>query len=281
MADVLAQISEILGDPYFESDHALLYQGDCLELMAQLPDCLGVPLTVTSPPYNIGKDYEAVRPVPEYVAWCSRWLTEIDRISARDAAFWLNLGYIQTEGGKAVPLPYLLWDKCPMYLMQEVVWHYGAGVAARTSLSPRNEKFLWYVKDCDEYVFNLDDIRDPNVKYPNQKKNGKIRVNPKGKNPSDVWIFPKVTSGRNRSSAERTDHPAQFPLDVISRIVLGTSNRGDVVFDPFIGSGTTAEAAIRHGRRAVGFEVRSAYLDVAVERIVRAENSSEQLVMGV
>ena len=88
-------------------------------------------------------------------------------------AFWLNLGYISIEDkAHAIPLPYLLWDKIPFYLMQEVVWNYGAGVSCRKSFSPRNEKFLWYVKDQGSYTFNLDDVRDPNVKYPNQKKGG-------------------------------------------------------------------------------------------------------------
>jgi adenine-specific DNA-methyltransferase len=86
---------------------------------------------------------------------------------------WLNLGYTPVRNvGKAVPLSYLLWDKVPLYLIQEVVWNYGAGVSGQKFLSPRNEEFLWYAKDEQRYTFNLDAIRDPNVKYPNQKKNG-------------------------------------------------------------------------------------------------------------
>jgi len=103
----------------------------------------------------------------------------------------------------------LLWDRSPFYLIQEVVWNYGAGVACRHQFSPRNEKFLWYVKDPNNYLFHLDKI----VKYPNQKKNGKLKCNPLGKNPTDVWQFPKVTSGKKRSSIERTAHPAQFPVN--------------------------------------------------------------------
>ena len=81
------------------------------------------------------------------------------------------------------------------------------------------------------------------MKCPNQKKNGKIKVNERGKNPTDVWQFPKVTSGKNRSSSERTPHPAQFPAAVIERIILASSDEGDLVLDPFFGSGTTAEVA--------------------------------------
>src|SRR5205823_13886759 len=138
-------------------------------------------------------------------------------------------------------LPYLLWDKWPFFLIQEVVWNYGAGVAAKYSLSPRNEKFLWFVKDPLHYTFNLDEIRDPHVKYPLQKKNGKLRCNTAGKNPSDVWQIAKVTSGTDRASPERAPHPAQFPLDLIQRIVKGFSSRGVAVLDPFVGSGSTRE----------------------------------------
>lgn len=228
-------------------------------------------LTVTSPPYNIGKEYESPLPLDEYVGWCGRWMTEVHRVTVADGAFWLNVGYLEVPGrARALPLPYLLWDKSPFYLLQEVVWNYGAGVAARKALSPRNEKLLWYVKDADHYTFNLDAIRDPDVKYPNQKKNGKLRCNTLGKNPSDVWQIAKVTSGTDRASPERSTHPAQFPLDLVDRVVLGCSNPGEVVMDPFIGSGTTAVSCLRHGRRVIGFELSPAYCRVAADRIERA-----------
>jgi adenine-specific DNA-methyltransferase len=86
----------------------------------------------------------------------------------------LNLGYFHVPNrGRAIPIPYLLWDKINFYLNQGIVWNYGAGVACKHFLSPRNEKILWYVKDQSDYVFNLGDIRDSDVKYPNQKKEWK------------------------------------------------------------------------------------------------------------
>ncbi len=227
-----------------------------------------VGLTVTSPPYNIGKEYEDLLELGKYIEWCQQWLTEVARLTSKAGAFWLNLGYVSKEGvARAVPLPYLIWDRVPLFLMQEVVWHYGAGVASRNSFSPRNEKFLWYVKDQDCYTFNLDAVRDPDVKYPNQKKNGKLKCNPLGKNPSDVWLFPKVTSGSDRASPERTDHPAQFPVAVIERIIKACSNPGDVVLDPFMGSGTTALVAVQLGRPVLGFELSPRYLNIAVQRL--------------
>jgi adenine-specific DNA-methyltransferase len=197
-------------------------------------------------------------------------MREVYRITRSDGAFWLNVGYVEIPGrAKAIPLPYLLWDKSPFHLIQEVVWNYGAGVAARNSLSPRNEKLLWYVKDAAKYTFHLDAIRDPDVKYPHQKKNGKLRCNTIGKNPSDVWQIAKVTSGEDRASPERTSHPAQFPLDLVNRIVLGFSSPGELVLDPFMGSGTVGVSCLDHGRLFLGIEVRPSYCELAAQRIAK------------
>jgi adenine-specific DNA-methyltransferase len=263
----LSTIRRILGKPYFETEDCQIYNLDCLEAMLLLNNQT-FDLTITSPPYNIGKSYESIMGVSEYIDWCSKWISEIYRITRDDGGFWLNLGYLSLEGrAKAIPIPYLLWDKVEFYLMQEVVWHYAAGVAAKKYYSPRNEKFLWYVKNPDCYTFNLDSVRDPNVKYPNQKKNGKIKVNPLGKNPSDVWIMPKVTSGAGRSSSERTPHPAQFPIQVIDRIIRASSNEGELLLDPFMGSGTTADVALNLKRKIIGFEINSSYCDIIANRL--------------
>jgi adenine-specific DNA-methyltransferase len=262
------ELIDAIGDPYWADPYVRIYHQDALAALEAMPPET-VSLTITSPPYNIGKEYEDQLPLSSYLKWSASWIAEVHRVTAQTGAFWLNLGYVSIpERAKAIPLPYILWDRIPFYLVQEIVWHYGAGVAARMSFSPRNEKFLWYVKDTASYTFNLDAVRDPNVKYPNQKKNGKLKCNPLGKNPTDVWEFPKVTSGTNRSSPERTGHPAQFPEAVIERILLACSNEGDVVLDPFLGSGTTAVVARRLGRRVVGFESNEAYIaDVAVPRL--------------
>ncbi len=260
-------ISKLLGKPYFQSCNCLIYNLDCLEAMTILPD-QSINLTVTSPPYNIGKEYENLLPLDDYINWCKKWITEVYRLTLYDGSFWLNLGYLSIKNrAKAIPISYLLWDKIPFYLIQEIVWNYGAGVAGSKFFSPRNEKFLWYVKNPEAYTFNLDDIRDPNVKYPNQKKNGKIKVNPLGKNPTDVWEFPKVTSGQNRSSKERTPHPAQFPSAVIQRIITASSHENEIVLDPFLGSGTTAMVALDLNRLVIGFEIRQDYCDIAANRI--------------
>lgn len=261
------RIKRQLGSPAYDRQEVLIYEGDSLAIMRRLN---GSPLslTVTSPPYNIGKEYETNRPVEQYLDWCESWIAEVYRLTRSNGAFWLNLGYLALrERAKAVPIPYLLWDRIPFFLNQEIVWNYGAGVAAKRTFSPRNEKFLWYAKDPADYVFNLDDVRDPDVKYPNQKKNGKLKCNPLGKNPTDVWQFPKVTSGTDRKSKERTPHPAQFPVAVIDRIIKACSNPGDIIFDPFIGSGTVAEVALRNRRAVVGIEIEPKYVRVTSDRL--------------
>lgn len=260
-------ISQMLGKPDYESGDIALYNRDCITAMKALPRAI-IDLTVTSPPYNIGKEYETPLSLKHYLDWSKTWIEAVHGITRPEGAFWLNLGYLPVEGrARAMPIPYLLWDRIPFFLMQEIVWHYGAGVSTKRAFAPRNEKFLWFVKSADNYTFNLDDVRDPDVKYPNQKKNGKLKCNPLGKNPSDVWIIPKVTSGENRSSKERTSHPAQFPSALIERIILACSNDGDLILDPFMGSGTTAVVASRLGRRVIGFELSREYVQIAIDRI--------------
>lgn len=266
--DTLNHIKEILGRPFHESDKGLIYNCDCVDALQKLDKNIIINCTVTSPPYNIGKEYETVTHYIDYIDWLTTVLVGVEKITKPNGSLLLNVGYLSIqEKGRAIPIPYLLWDKINMYLQQEIVWNYGAGVACKNYLSPRNEKILWYVKNHEAYTFNLDDIRDPNVLYPNQKKNGKLRCNSIGKNPSDVWQIAKVTSGCNRSSEERTSHPAQFPEDLIRRIIKGFTNINDLILDPFMGSGTVASVCIDEGRRYVGFEISEQYCEVIARRL--------------
>lgn len=278
--NVIEDIKNTLGEPYYETEGGLIYNMDCETGLVKLKKAgINIDATITSPPYNIGKEYEDIKPVNTFVDWLCRIGNLIYDVTKFNGAYMLNIGYLEVpQQGKAVPITYLIWDKTNFYLNQEIVWNYGAGVASKKYLSPRNEKILWYVKDQDNYTFNLDEIRDPDVKYPNQKKNGKLRCNTLGKNPSDVWQIAKVTSGTNRSSEERMNHPAQFPVDLITRMVLGFSNKGDLILDPFMGSGTTAEVCLKNERLSIGFEVRKDYCETIKQRllsIIRKEKIKE------
>ena len=281
----MEEIKKLLGKPYYFKDNILLYKGDSLKILKSLNNKKLIDATITSPPYNIGKEYEKNLPHEEYLNWSENWIKLVHNVSKDNASFWLNLGYYSIENkAKAIPIIYQLWDKIPFYLIQEIVWNYGAGVAAKNSFSPRNEKFLWYVKNSKDYQFYLDKVRDPNVKYPNQKKNGKIKVNPLGKNPSDVWYIPKVTSGKNRSSKERTPHPAQFPIELINRIMVSVTKKNQLVLDPFLGSGTTAVSARLYDRKFLGVEIEEKYLKIAVNRIEKDyeifKKNNQQLNLG-
>jgi adenine-specific DNA-methyltransferase len=260
-------LAKSIGEPYYSDKNCVLYCVDTLEVQSKIQAAFAN-VIVTSPPYNIGKEYESIKPINEYVEWSAKWINESANLLNTGGSLLLNVGYVAIDGiARAIPIPYLLWDKISLYLNQEIVWNYSAGVACKHYLSPRNEKILWYVKDKDSYTFNLDAIRDPNVKYPNSKKNGKLRTNTLGKNPSDVWEIAKVTTGMGRSSTERTSHPCQFPLDLVNRMILGFSSIGDVIYDPFLGSGTTFESCIKNKRFGVGFEIRKDYCNVIVNRI--------------
>jgi len=266
----LSEIENILGSPYHKSEYGLIYNMDCIDGLERLKNFQLIDSTITSPPYNIGKEYETVMDNNEYIEWLSTIFSLTNSITTHNGSLLLNIGYFKIDNiGHSVPISYLIWNKIAMYLQQEIVWNYGAGVSAKNYLSPRNEKILWYVKNPCDYVFNLDAIRDPNVKYPYQKKNGKLRCNTIGKNPSDVWEIAKVTSGANRSSLERTTHPAQFPVDLITRLVKGFTNENNLILDPFIGSGTVAEVAIKNNRYYLGFELDKGYCKICSERINR------------
>lgn len=258
--------------PYFETENCVLYNCDCIDGMGALPSPTNVSCIVTSPPYNIGKAYESVAPVDDYVSWSSKWIEASTKLLGPRGSMWLNVGYSSHPNGKCLPLSYLLWDKVPLYFMQEVVWHYKAGVACKKYFSPRNEKLLWYVKHPKDYTFHLDAIRDPHDQSTCTcgTRNGVKRCNPNGKNPTNVWTITRVTAGKNRSSKERTAHPAQFPEQLVEKCILASTDKGDVVLDPFMGSGTTAVVALKHGRKVIGFETNQAYCDIAKERILRS-----------
>ena len=267
------KIIDELGEPFYKNERIILYNMDCREGISKLA-CHNIEIdsTITSPPYNIGKEYESILSVDKYLLWLTDILNCVYNITKYNGSLLLNVGYLEVKNkGRAIPIPYLIWDKLKFYLNLEIVWNYGAGVASKNYLSPRNEKILWYIKNSLDYTFNLDEIRDPDVKYPYQKKNGKLRCNTLGKNPSDVWQIAKVTSGEKRASEERTPHPAQFPEDLILRMILGFTNKEDLILDPFIGSGTTAKTAMLNHRNCIGFEVNEAYCEIIKKRITSTE----------
>lgn len=260
-----------ISQKYDPSADIVLHQGDCLELLPQIPE-KSVQLVVTSPPYNIGKEYEKKVDLKAYLSFQERVISECVRVLKPEGSICWEVGnYV--ENGRIIPLDILLYPifaKFRLSLRNRIVWHFGHGLHASRRFSGRYEVILWFTKS-DGYVFNLDSVRIPQ-KYPNKKhykgpKKGELSGNPLGKNPSDVWEIPNVKSNH----VEKTIHPAQFPVELVERLVLALSNPGDWILDPFMGVGSTAIAALIHGRKSIGAEIQEKYVKIALERIRLAE----------
>jgi adenine-specific DNA-methyltransferase len=263
-----------LSDRFDPTADVVLFQGDCMDLLSELPDGLAA-LVVTSPPYNLGKPYETRLSLDSYVEQQRRVIGESVRILAREGSICWQVGNYVEEGA-IVPLDILLYPLFSAHglrLRNRIVWRFGHGLHASKRFSGRYEVILWFTWP-DRYVFDLDPVRVPQ-KYPKKRhfkgpNKGRLSGNPCGKNPSDVWEIPNVKANH----VEKTDHPCQFPVELVERLVLSMTRPGDWVLDPFMGVGTTALAAIMHGRKAVGAEIVPEYLATARERIRMAEDGT-------
>ncbi|HOP78044.1 MAG TPA: site-specific DNA-methyltransferase [Thermogutta sp.] len=249
----------------------VLYEGNCLDLLPRIPDGF-VKLVVTSPPYNLGKPYETRLDMDAYLSQQRRVIEECVRVLDDQGSICWQVGnYV--DNGEIIPLDIVLYPifaSLGLHLRNRIVWHFGHGLHASKRFSGRYEVLLWFTKG-DEYTFKLDAVRVPQ-KYPNKKyfkgpKKGELSGNPLGKNPGDVWEIPNVKANH----VEKTIHPCQFPVELIERLVLAMTDKGDWVLDPFIGVGTTAIAALMHGRKAIGAEIMPEYVEIAKERIRLAE----------
>lgn len=256
-----------ISDHYDPSANAVIFQGDCLDLLKQVPDGR-LQLVVTSPPYNIGKEYERRLRLDHYVNQQAAIITNCVRaLSDRGSICWQVGNYV--DNGAIVPLDTILYPvfrSLGLKMRNRIIWHFEHGLHCSKRFSGRYETIIWFTKS-DGYTFNLDPVRVPQ-KYPGKKhfkgpKAGQYSGNPLGKNPGDVWIIPNVKSNH----VEKTIHPCQFPVELIERLVLSLTKPGDWVFDPFAGVGSTIIAAVRHGRRGAGAEIVPKYVKVARDRL--------------
>lgn len=240
---------------------------NCQDLLRQLPEC-SVDTVVSSPPYNIGKEYETRRALEHYLDEQTAVLRECHRVlKPTGSVFWQVGSYV--DDGSHFPLDIKLFpvfEALGMVPRNRIMWVRTHGVHARRRLSCRHETILWFTKG-EEYKFFLDPIRVPQ-KYPNKtswhsRNKGELTGNPLGKNPGDVWAFRNV----KHNHEEQTIHPCQFPEDMIERIVLTSTEPGDVVLDPYMGAGTVAVVARDLDRHFVGAEIDPKYHAVAVHRL--------------
>lgn len=255
----------------------VLFQGDCLNLLKQIPDKT-IKLIVTSPPYNLGKEYEKRLTLGQYLRQQERIIEECVRVLSDEGSICWQVGnYV--NNGEIIPLDIVLFpffSSLGLHLRNRIVWEFGHGLHASKRFSGRYEVILWFTKS-NQYTFNLDPIRVPQ-KYPQKKyfkgpRKGELSGNPLGKNPSDIWDIPNVKANH----IEKTIHPCQFPIELIERLVLSMTNENDWVFDPFMGVGSTAIAALMHNRKTIGSEIMEEYVSIATDRIQQAIKGELQM----
>lgn len=250
-----------------------------------------VDLVITSPPYNIGKEYEVATSLSAYLEHIKPVLIEMKRVlSPKGSICWEVGNYINPTNSEVYPLDmyyYPIFKEMGLQLRNRIVWHFGHGLQCEKRFSGRYETILWFTK-TDDYTFNLDDVRIPS-KYPGKrhykgKNRGKLSGNPKGKNPEDlweatvdrlyddwdcgIWDIPNVKS----QHPEKTIHPCQFPVELVERCVLALTNENDTVYDPFAGVGSSLLAALKNNRKALGTELVPEYVEIGNQRISKLKN---------
>lgn len=225
-------------------------------------------LIVTSPPYNIGKEYERKTSIEAYIEQQATTISEAVRLLHPNGSICWQVGN-HVDNGEIFPLDIVLYNLFKQHglkLRNRIIWTFGHGLHCQNRFSGRHESILWFTKS-DDYIFNLDPVRIPS-KYPNKKhfkgpKRGQISGNPLGKNPSDVWDIPNVKANH----VEKTDHPCQFPVALVERLVLALTHPGQSVLDPYLGVGSSAIAALKNDRLAYGCDITPEYIETAQERI--------------
>ncbi len=210
-------------------------------------------LIVADPPYNLGKDYgnnRDSRGFEEYLEFTAAWLREAYRLLKRQGTIYVFMGY------RFISYLYAILEKdLGMHFNSWIVWHYTQGIGKTKGFSPRHDDILMFTKSTD-FVFNLDSVRIPQKFY-------RERNNMRGANPGDVWEFSHV----HYSNGKRQAHPTQKPEALIERLVLASSNEGDSVLDPFLGSGTTLRVCQQLKRFGTGIEVNPEYVAMAERRL--------------
>ena len=249
-----------------------LWQGSVEGLMKLLPERPLFDLIVSSPPYNIGKEYETKRGLQHYLEWQESIIDElVPRLSYGGSLCWQVGNFVEDNQIWPLDIEFApIFRKHGLKLRNRVVWHFGHGLHTQRRFSGRYEVVLWFTKthnDKDTYTFNLDAVRVPS-KYPGKRhfkgpNAGQLSGNPLGKNPEDVWSIPNVKSNH----VEKTAHPCQFPVGLIERLVLALTNQGDLIFDPFAGVASAGVAAALHDRKFLGCELMSSYAKVGIKRL--------------
>lgn len=263
----------ILSDNWNADNDVTLFRGDCKDLLAHIPNG-SAQLIVTSPPYNIGKKYEQRINLQDYLRDQELVINScIDKLRPGGSICWQVGNHV--DDGEVFPLDILLYryfTQRGLRLRNRIVWHFEHGLHCSQRFSGRHETILWFTKGDQrgKYFFNLDPVRVPQ-KYPGKKffkgpRKGEFSANPLGKNPGDVWIIPNV----KHNHPEKTIHPCQFPVELVERLILSLTKKGDLVVDPYMGVGSTLVASVLNDRRAAGADISEEYVKIAHSRIGEA-----------
>lgn len=264
---------------FSKEDKIVLHLGDTYEFLTTLPPNMAT-LIITSPPYNIGKEYENKVNIKQYLKKQERVIDELIRILKDEGSICWEVGNF-VDKGEVFPLDiyyYEIFKERGLKLRNRIIWYFGHGLHASKRFSGRYECILWFTKE-DHYKFNLDSVRVP-AKYPGKRhfkgpNKGKPSGNPLGKNPSDIWEF-VVDDWENEmwnipnvkaNHPEKTIHPCQFPIELVERCVLALTDEDDYVVDPYCGVGSALIAGIMYNRKVIGCDKESKYIDIAKERI--------------
>lgn len=226
-----------------------IYLGDCIEIMKTFPK-ESIDLVFADPPFNIGIKYDRWKDnleYNEYIEWSRKWISECFRVLKKTGSIYVAIG---DEFAAEIAI---ILKQTGFYMRNWIIWHYTFGQHQKRKFTRSHTHILYFTKDKEEFTFNADDIRVPSARQLIYKDK---RANPKGKVPDDVWIFPRVCG----TFKERIkNHPCQMPEKLLERIILASSKKGDIVLDPFGGTGTTAIVARRLNRNFIIIEISETY----------------------
>lgn len=258
-------------DSYHQYKNGRIYQMDCVDFLKRIDDN-SVDVCFCDPPYNIGKaSWDNIGSEEEYIEWCMQWIKEAYRILKPTGTLYI-CGFTEILADLKYP-SMQMFKKC-----RWLIWHYENKANLSNDWGRSHESIMCLRKTCD-FVFNTDDVRIPynshTMKYPQRAQNGATSQfsskdkkatwtpNPLGAKPKDVINIPTTCNGMH----EKTKHPTQKPEELLRRLILAASNDGDLIVDPFSGSGTTAVVASQLGRRFLVSDMNAEYNEMADYRL--------------
>lgn len=260
----------------FERKDQKIIFGDALESLKTLIPDQSVDLIFADPPYNIGKDFNGRKDKWDteeaYLAWCHQWLDLCVQKLKPNGSFYVM--------ASTQAMPYFdIHLRMKLDILSRIVWYYdSSGVQARRYYGSMYEPILFCVKDRENYTFNSEEVlveakTGAKRKLVDYRKPVPAVYNAR-KVPGNVWEFPRVRYRMN----EYENHPTQKPVALLERIILASSNPGDIVLDPFSGTFTTSFVAKKLGRRSIGIEIEEDYVKIGLRRLeILASYKGEKL----